>query len=148
MAADPGSLRAGGARPALLLHPEAEGEGGARQQDRPSVSASLTPPAGPHPQQPLCFSPVFCWLRHPGDQMGECRAHGNLGSAFFSKGNYREALSNHRHQLMLAMKLKDREVGAGGGGFPGEEWGSPEGFLCPPRLLPWRWWSLTPPSLQ
>ncbi|KAL8179961.1 UNVERIFIED_CONTAM: hypothetical protein K2H54_001066 [Gekko kuhli] len=45
-----------------------------------------------------------------GDQMGECRAHGNLGSAFFSKGNYREALSNHRHQLMLAMKLKDREA--------------------------------------
>ncbi|XP_015276756.1 PREDICTED: tetratricopeptide repeat protein 28 [Gekko japonicus] len=45
-----------------------------------------------------------------GDQMGECRAHGNLGSAFFSKGNYREALSNHRHQLMLAMKLMDREA--------------------------------------
>uniref|UniRef100_A0A4W5LAU0 Tetratricopeptide repeat domain 28 n=1 Tax=Hucho hucho TaxID=62062 RepID=A0A4W5LAU0_9TELE len=46
-----------------------------------------------------------------GDQTGECRAHGNLGSAFFSKGNYREALTNHRHQLVLAMKLKDREVG-------------------------------------
>ncbi|XP_053135271.1 tetratricopeptide repeat protein 28 isoform X2 [Hemicordylus capensis] len=45
-----------------------------------------------------------------GDQMGECRAHGNLGSAFFSKGSYREALTNHRHQLMLAMKLKDREA--------------------------------------
>lgn len=45
-----------------------------------------------------------------GDQTGECRAHGNLGSAFFSKGNYRESLSNHRHQLVLAMKLKDREV--------------------------------------
>ncbi|XP_043385386.1 tetratricopeptide repeat protein 28 isoform X2 [Chelonia mydas] len=45
-----------------------------------------------------------------GDQMGECRAHGNLGSAFFSKGNYREALTNHRHQLVLAMKLKDREA--------------------------------------
>ncbi|KAF3820790.1 hypothetical protein GH733_005335 [Mirounga leonina] len=47
-----------------------------------------------------------------GDQTGECRAHGNLGSAFFSKGNYREALTNHRHQLVLAMKLKDREVGS------------------------------------
>lgn len=46
----------------------------------------------------------------PGDQTGECRAHGNLGSAFFSKGNYREALTNHRNQLVLAMKLKDREV--------------------------------------
>lgn len=45
-----------------------------------------------------------------GDQAGECRAHGNLGSAFFSKGNYREALTNHRNQLVLAMKLKDREV--------------------------------------
>ncbi|XP_062822246.1 LOW QUALITY PROTEIN: tetratricopeptide repeat protein 28-like [Anolis carolinensis] len=44
-----------------------------------------------------------------GDQMGECRAYGNLGSASFSKGNYREALTNHRQQLMLAMKLKDRE---------------------------------------
>lgn len=45
-----------------------------------------------------------------GDQSGECRAHGNLGSALFSKGSYREALANHRHQLVLAMKLKDREV--------------------------------------
>ncbi|XP_072520589.1 tetratricopeptide repeat protein 28-like [Salminus brasiliensis] len=45
-----------------------------------------------------------------GDQTGECRAHGNLGSAFFSKGNYREALSNHRNQLVLAMRLKDREA--------------------------------------
>ncbi|TKS78956.1 Tetratricopeptide repeat protein 28 [Collichthys lucidus] len=35
---------------------------------------------------------------------------GNLGSAFFSKGNYREALTNHRNQLVLAMKLKDREA--------------------------------------
>ncbi|GLD66790.1 tetratricopeptide repeat protein 28-like protein [Lates japonicus] len=42
------------------------------------------------------------------DQTGECRAHGNLGSAFFSKGNYYEALTNHRsNQLVLAMKLKD-----------------------------------------
>ncbi|KAK7895485.1 hypothetical protein WMY93_020810 [Mugilogobius chulae] len=45
-----------------------------------------------------------------GDQSGECRAHGNLGSALFSKGSYREALANHRHQLMLAMKLKDRHA--------------------------------------
>lgn len=45
-----------------------------------------------------------------GDHTGECRAHGNLGSAFFSSGNYREALNNHRLQLVLAMKLKDREV--------------------------------------
>ncbi|MEQ2243946.1 Tetratricopeptide repeat protein 28 [Ilyodon furcidens] len=45
-----------------------------------------------------------------GDQSGECRAHGNLGSALFSKSNYREALAHHRDQLVLAMKLKDREV--------------------------------------
>lgn len=45
-----------------------------------------------------------------GDQSGECRAHGNLGSALFSKGSFREALANHRNQLVLAMKLKDREV--------------------------------------
>ncbi|KAI4878611.1 hypothetical protein NFI96_019047 [Prochilodus magdalenae] len=43
------------------------------------------------------------------DQTGECRAHGNLGSSFFAKGNYRDALSNHRNQLILAMRLKDRE---------------------------------------
>ncbi|ELW66505.1 Tetratricopeptide repeat protein 28 [Tupaia chinensis] len=49
-------------------------------------------------------------LANSGYQTGECRAHGNLGSAFFSKGNYREALTNHRHQLVLAMKLKDREI--------------------------------------
>lgn len=61
---------------------------------------------------------MLCWLfgfisfgfPSSGDQTGECRAHGNLGSAFFSKGNYREALTNHRNQLVLAMKLKDREV--------------------------------------
>ncbi|KAF0046073.1 hypothetical protein F2P81_002602 [Scophthalmus maximus] len=47
-----------------------------------------------------------------GDQSGECRAHGNLGSALFSRGSYREALANHRNQLVLAMKLKDRENSA------------------------------------
>lgn len=62
------------------------------------------------PHQP--FIPPFShfFFLFPGDQTGECRAHGNLGSAFFSKGNYREALTNHRNQLVLAMKLKDREV--------------------------------------
>ncbi|XP_038059713.1 tetratricopeptide repeat protein 28-like isoform X2 [Patiria miniata] len=47
-----------------------------------------------------------------GDQVGECRAHGNLGAAFFSKGNYREALTHHRFQLVLAMKQKDRHTAA------------------------------------
>ncbi|XP_008421528.1 tetratricopeptide repeat protein 28 isoform X3 [Poecilia reticulata] len=48
-----------------------------------------------------------------GDQSGECRAHGNLGSALFSKSSYREALAHHRNQLVLAMKLKDREAASG-----------------------------------
>lgn len=48
----------------------------------------------------------------PGDSGGECRAHGNLGSAFFSKGSYKEALTAHRYQLVLAMKFKDSEAAA------------------------------------
>lgn len=51
----------------------------------------------------------FCIL---GDSGGECRAHGNLGSAFFSKGAYKEALTAHRYQLVLAMKFKDSEAAA------------------------------------
>ena len=31
-----------------------------------------------------------------GDTAGECRAHGNLGSAYFSKGNYKDALTSNR----------------------------------------------------
>lgn len=49
---------------------------------------------------------------HLGDSNGECRAHGNLGSAFFSKGSYKEALTSHRYQLVLAMKFKDSEAAA------------------------------------
>lgn len=51
-------------------------------------------------------------LDYIGDNEGECRAHGNLGSACFSRGNYREALTNHRCQLSLAMKLKLKETAA------------------------------------
>ncbi|CAL1529180.1 unnamed protein product [Lymnaea stagnalis] len=47
-----------------------------------------------------------------GDQEGECRAYGNLGSAYFTKGHYKESLANHRFQLVLAMKLKNRSVAA------------------------------------
>lgn len=47
-----------------------------------------------------------------GDIAGECRAHGNLGSAYFSKGNYKEALTSHRYQLVLAMKCKDTQAAA------------------------------------
>ena len=38
---------------------------------------------------------------------GECRAHGNMGAAHFSKGNFKEALTSHRYQLVLAMKRAD-----------------------------------------
>ncbi|KAI8783209.1 tetratricopeptide repeat protein 28, partial [Biomphalaria glabrata] len=47
-----------------------------------------------------------------GDQEGECRAYGNLGSACFTKGHYKESLAKHRFQLVLAMKLKNRSVAA------------------------------------
>ena len=37
------------------------------------------------------------------DLAGECRAHGNLGSAYFSKGNYKEALTSHRYQVCICL---------------------------------------------
>ena len=46
------------------------------------------------------------------DISGECRAHGNLGAAQFSKGNFKEALTSHRYQLVLAMKCKDSQAAA------------------------------------
>ena len=45
-----------------------------------------------------------------GDQEGECRSHGNLGAAYHSKGNYREALTHQRCQLVLAMRLKQHDT--------------------------------------
>uniref|UniRef100_A0A667Z367 Tetratricopeptide repeat domain 28 n=1 Tax=Myripristis murdjan TaxID=586833 RepID=A0A667Z367_9TELE len=53
-----------------------------------------------------------CSVVSTGDQSGECRAHGNLGSAFFSKGSYREALTNHRHQLVLTLENRREEARA------------------------------------
>lgn len=55
---------------------------------------------------------LFFQFNRSGDTAGECRAHGNLGSAFFSKGSYKEALTSHRYQLVLAMKFKDSEAAA------------------------------------
>ncbi|KAI2801478.1 Tetratricopeptide repeat protein 28 [Blomia tropicalis] len=46
---------------------------------------------------------------HCPDSIGECRAHGNLGSAYFAKCNYKEALTEHRYQLVLAMKNQHTE---------------------------------------
>ncbi len=61
----------------------------------------------------LCFQAIgymqqdLAVAKSLGDTPGECRAHGNLGSAYFSKGSYKEALTAHRHQLVLAMKCRD-----------------------------------------
>lgn len=41
-----------------------------------------------------------------GDQLGECRAHGNLGAAHYARSSYKESLSSHRNQLVLALKGK------------------------------------------
>lgn len=64
-----------------------------------------------------------------GDIAGECRAHGNLGSAYFSKGNYKEALTSHRYQLVLAMKCKDTQAAASALTSLGK-------YACPPWVPP------------
>lgn len=46
------------------------------------------------------------------DIAGESRAHGNLGSAYFSKGSYKEALTAHRYQLVFAMKAREMKAAA------------------------------------
>lgn len=61
-----------------------------------------------------------------GDTGGECRVHGNIGSAYFSKRNYKAALTSHRYQLVLAMKSKDT-LAAGAaltslGEYPCQKW--------------------------
>ena len=35
-----------------------------------------------------------------------------MGAAHFSKGNFKEALTSHRYQLVLAMKCKDSHAAA------------------------------------
>ena len=37
--------------------------------------------------------------RKLGDTVGECRAHGNLGSAYFSKGNYKVYFSKGNYKV-------------------------------------------------
>ena len=75
---------------------------------RPLLTAppSFLPQAVSYMQQDLAVAKSL------GDIAGECRAHGNLGSAYFSKGNYKEALTSHRYQLVLAMKCKDTQAAA------------------------------------
>ena len=40
---------------------------------------------------------------------GECRAHGNLGSAYFSKGNYKDALTSNRYQVQDHLQLSKKK---------------------------------------
>ena len=42
------------------------------------------------------------------DEAGQCRAHGNLGNAFYSQSMYKKALKHHKLQLSFASKLQDR----------------------------------------
>lgn len=77
-----------------------------RSHSSPPLPSSLYPQAVSYMQQDLAVAKSL------GDIAGECRAHGNLGSAYFSKGNYKEALTSHRYQLVLAMKCKDTQAAA------------------------------------
>lgn len=45
--------------------------------------------------------------RQLADMVGECRAHGNLGAAYFSQKNYRLARESHNRQLALAQRMDD-----------------------------------------
>lgn len=40
------------------------------------------------------------------DNVGECRAHGNLGAAYFTEGKYQLAKESHNRQLALAQGLQ------------------------------------------
>ena len=62
----------------------------------------LWPPAGEDFKKKLSSSSEslilqeLSILQDLGDLHGECKAHGNMGAAHFSKGNYKEALTSHR----------------------------------------------------
>ena len=47
-----------------------------------------------------------------GDIEGECRAQSNLGAAYFTMANYSAAISSHRHQLLISMRMKNRQMAA------------------------------------
>ena len=49
-----------------------------------------------------------------GDRAGERRAYGNLGSAYWSLGDYREAIEHHEKHLKIAKEIDDW-AGEGGG---------------------------------
>ncbi len=47
--------------------------------------------------------------RELGDRSGESRAHGNLGRAYLSAGEARNAVQAHEQQLVIARELDDQE---------------------------------------
>ena len=44
------------------------------------------------------------------DEAGQCRAHGNLGNAFYSQNMYKKSLKHHKLQLNIATKLQDGQL--------------------------------------
>ena len=47
-----------------------------------------------------------------GDIESECRAQSNLGAAYFTLANYSAAITSHRHQLLISMRMKNRQMAA------------------------------------
>lgn len=46
------------------------------------------------------------------DKAGVCRAHGNLGGAYYSQRMYKEAIEHQKAQLAISMNMKDRKTSA------------------------------------
>jgi len=46
------------------------------------------------------------------DKGGVCRAHGNLGGAYYSQRMYKEAIEHQKAQLAISMNVKDRKTSA------------------------------------
>ena len=44
------------------------------------------------------------------DEGGQCRAHGNMGNAYYSQNMYKKSLKHHKLQLNIATKLQDRNL--------------------------------------
>ena len=44
------------------------------------------------------------------DEAGQCRAHGNMGNAYFSQNMYKKSLKHHKLQLNIGTKIQDRKL--------------------------------------
>ena len=44
------------------------------------------------------------------DDPGQCRAHGNLGNAYYSQNMYKKSLKHHKLQLNIATRTQDRKL--------------------------------------